>query len=486
MPADRSRAFMPAASPNRFPLAATMSPRTPAAFLLVVLAAALSGCEQFHNQPLSPEKSARALDSRSLDEPALATWIAGHGGRKRQGVWDFEALTLAAFYFHPSLDVARAHWRVAQAGLETAAARPNPSIGLIPGYDVTGGSGLSPWLANLDFNWPIETSGKRARRMDKARAEAEAARMQLASAAWELRVKLRESIVAMKAAELRAGHLEKQGAALREVVKLLEQRQAAGTVSVSEVTPARLNAIKSANDMADARRQAAVARTQVAEALGVPTRALGGVAIAMEAAPPSSAGRLLSAEARRQALQHRADILAALAEYAASEADLRLQMAKQYPDINLGPAYEFDQGDNKWHLGLTVEIPLLNRNRGPIAEAKARREEAGAKFLQVQAKALAEIDRATVNYGAEQDQLKRSADLVKEEQREFELKQNALQAGAVDVLEAKLTEVELMAAGLSHLEVQARVQAAYGQLEDALQLSIDSLRLVEQGRTPPL
>lgn len=441
-----------------------------------------AGCESYQSRPISAAASARALDHRSLDDPGLQAWISGHGGKRRKEEWDFKSLTLAAFYFHPDLDVARAHWKVAEAGRITAAARPNPSVSLIPGYDVTSHAGVSPWLATLDLNWPIETSGKRARRLDKAKAETEAARLRLAGAAWDLRVKLRENMVAMNAAELRAAQLEKQGAALREVVKLMEQRQAAGSISISEIMPARLNSIKVANDLADAQRQAAVARTRVAEALGLSTRALGGLRLVMDPAPPTGAGRLLDPESRRKALQHRADILAALADYAASEAELRLQIAKQYPDVTLGPAYEFDQGDNKWHLGFTLELPVLNRNRGPIAEAKAKREEAGAKFLQTQARAQAEIDRAIVNYRAEQSQLQRSAEFVKEERRGFELKQNALKAGAADVLEAKLTEVELMAAELIHLENEARAQAAYGLLEDALQISIDSIRLVERGR----
>jgi outer membrane protein TolC len=35
-------------------------------------------------------------------------------------------------------------------------------------------------------------------------------------------------------------------------------------------------------------------------------------------------------------------VLAALADYAASEAALRLEIAKQYPDIHLNPGYQLD------------------------------------------------------------------------------------------------------------------------------------------------
>ena len=80
--------------------------------------------------------------------------------------------------------------------------------------------------------------------------------------------------------------------------------------------------------------------------------------------------------------------MGALADFAASQATLRLEIAKQYPDVRLSPGYQYDQGDNKWSLGLSVDLPVLNRNQGPIAEAKARRSEAAARFNAVQAKAL--------------------------------------------------------------------------------------------------
>ena len=41
-------------------------------------------------------------------------------------------LTLAAFYFHPELDVARAQWAVAEAARITAGERPALAAGVAP------------------------------------------------------------------------------------------------------------------------------------------------------------------------------------------------------------------------------------------------------------------------------------------------------------------------------------------------------------------
>ena len=53
---------------------------------------------------------------------------------------------------------------------------------------------------------------------------------------------------------------------------------------------------------------------------------------------------------RRQALQRRPDVRADLADYAASEAALRIEIAKQYPDIHLDTGCEYDRGLQKWDL----------------------------------------------------------------------------------------------------------------------------------------
>ena len=107
----------------------------------------------------------------------------------------------------------------------------------------------------------------------------------------------------------------------------------------------------------------------------MPTRALDGVKFSF-AALNQFPRELTRPEVRRQALLNRADVRGALAEYAASQSALQLEIANQYPDLHLGPGYAWNTGnagDNEWELGLTVTLPVLNHNQGPVAEAEAKR-----------------------------------------------------------------------------------------------------------------
>src|SRR5204862_1945359 len=172
-------------------------------------------------------------------------------------------------------------------------------------------------------------------------------------------------------------------------------------------------------ELGDSNAQGAQARVRLAEALGVSAGALEGVGLVFDFFEPA-ADELASMEARRMALRGRSDILGALADYAAAEAELRLQIARQYPDVRLNPGYQFDQGDNKWTLGITFELPVLNQNQGPIAEAGARREEAAARFTELQAKTIGEIDRAVAAHRVAREQLATSDSVLaaQEQQRQ--------------------------------------------------------------------
>jgi len=450
--------------------------------------ALLAGCAHFKPQPLAPEKTAAQFESRRLDDAGLKKFLEQNLGHELQNWpetnWNFQELTLAAFYFQPSLEVARAQWRVAQAGIKTAGGRPNPTLSLTPGYDTTTAI-PSPWFPAVNLDLPVETMGKRGKRIAEAKNLSESARLDIVTAAWKVRSDVRASLLDFTVAERRAAFLEKQLAAQQQIVKLLQQRLDAGEIARPEFTSAQIALNKPQIDLSDAQSKRAGARSRLAESLGVSAAALDCVKFQFDFSALPADG-LTSAEARRAALQSRADILGALADYAASEDDLRLEIAKQFPDVHLNPGYQYDQGDNKWSVGLTFDLPILNQNQGPIAEAKARRELAAAKFLQLQAQVIAEIDRAVAGSRVAEEQFKTGNALFESEQQQQKSAQAQLEVGAANQLDFVGAQVELNSALLAQLENEAQLQTALGQLEDALQNPLTlSNSIVQQTQKNP-
>jgi len=443
----------------------------------LLLAVWLTGCARFVSQPISPADNAAQLDARRLDDAGLKKFLERNRGHVLEAwplkVWDFETLTLAAFYFNPSLDLARAQWSAAQAGVQTAGGRPNPTLNLTPGYDFSAASGVSPWIPFFSVDVPVETAGKRGRRIAKAKHLSESSRLNIATVAWHVRRNVRGSLLDSTVADRRAALLENQMRVQEQMVKLLEQRLAVGAISQPDLTAARIALNKTRLDLGDAHSKRAEARARLAEALGVGSSALEDAELSPEFADRSAA-ELTSAEARRVALQGRSDVLSALGDYAAAEAELQLQIAKQYPDVHLSPGYQYDQGDNKWTLGIVLELPVLNQNQGPIAEARARRDEAAARFTELQAKVIGEIDRAGAAYRATRAQLATTDALLAAAQQQQQSAEAQLKAGAADPLDRVMAEFELGVAALTKLDRQTTLQQSLGELEDALQQPIDS------------
>ena len=169
-----------------------------------------------------------------------------------------------------------------------------------------------------------------------------------------------------------------------------------------------------------------------------------------------------------------------MAEYAASQSALQLEIAKQYPDVSLGPGYEYDQGAHKWGLSVGAELPVFNRNQGPIAEAEARRTEAAARFLSLQAKVVAEIDQAVAGRAAVRDALRQIETLLVMQRRQAQSVEAMVKAGGADPLDLASAQLEVRLTELARLDAVLKAQQALGLLEDAVQVPFEALPSVEQ------
>jgi outer membrane protein TolC len=441
------------------------------------------GCAHFEPQPLAPVQTAFALENRTLDDPGLAAFLEKNLPRDAASgpsrAWDFERLTLAAFYYHADLEVARAQWGVAQAAIQTAGGRPNPSVSVTPALNfshVNTAPGLSPWLPAISFDVPLETAGKRGHRIAQARQLSESARLNLAAAAWHVRAAVRASLLDYAAARqretLRQGRISIQ----QQIIARLDQQIQAGAMAGSEVVTFRIALQKTQLELADAQRERAESRARLAESIGIPVRALEGVELPEDFPEnAAAAASLTSGEMRRQALLGRADILAALADYAAAQSALQLEIARQYPDVHFSPGYQFDQGDNLWSLGLTVELPVLNQNQGPIAEAAAKRIEAAARFNALQAKVLADLDSAVESFRATEKSLALLQDLAVSQARSRDAIQAQVSAGAAAPLDLLNAQLEFAEAEEGQLEAQVKRQQSLAALEEAVQRPIEMI-----------
>jgi outer membrane protein TolC len=173
---------------------------------------------------------------------------------------------------------------------------------------------------------------------------------------------------------------------------------------------------------------------------------------------------------------HRADLQRSLADYAGADAALRLELARQYPDVVLSPGYTFEEGFARYVLGAALQpVALFHRNQGPIAVAEAQRLEAASRFDALQAQAIGDMERALVHYRAALDEWREANDRLIGVQRDHEdAARRALEAGEGDRLSLATVRLQTVTASRARLDALTRVQTALGALEDAMQQPLEA------------
>ena len=430
-----------------------------------------TGCaiHKYRPAPISTASSLAVFEERSLSDTGLKQFIENNTHQTLESwplrTWNIDQLTLAAYYYSPDLDLARANVANAEAGTLTAGARPNPTIGVGAGYET---SPESPYLWNLDFTLPIETAGKRGYRVLEARQLTEASRLALAEAAWQVRMKVRTALLEYLISERQVGVLEAEEKARGQQVHLLQRRLDAGEIARPELNGAELDltnirlALRAAQGSIDTNRGA------LAAAIGIPVSSLAEhdfIWPKLEAPSPVS-----TQDIQRQAALNRLDLRQALAEYQASEANLRLQIAKQYPDLQLAPNASHQEGFNNVALGVVLELPILNQNQGPIAEAEARRKQVAAHFHALQTEAIAEANGALASYKTALAQLMEADTGLNTVQQNLERQAaRSVQRGEEDRIFLTAVQIQAAITARAHLDALHNTQLALGALENAIQ-----------------
>ena len=416
----------------------------------VLSATAVAGCTHYQAQPLEPANSAKAFAARHL-------------GSSRE--WNRAELLALALKQNPELEVARAEVNAALSREISAAQNPNPDMTLQSEY---ARHDSHPWLYGVSFDWLLRSSEQRRLGMEMARLDTGNARLQLMDRAWAVRRGLAAALSDWESARRRAGLLDRLVRAQDRLIELEEQRVKMGEDAPSELITSRQARMQLELEQAELHSLAAAAQSAAATALGMPSAALDELRFTWPDwgdPPPLDESR--KREAREQALLSRADLAAAIGDYAAAEAKLKLAVARQYPQFTLSPGYYWDHGIAKFPFDVGFTLPL-NRNRGEIAEARAGRELAAQRMLALQAAIYGEVAAAE----REENIARESADAAErrltQTQRQSQQADLALRLGAIAVQDQVGAQIIATQAEKEALLMREKLQIARNNLEDAL------------------
>ena len=447
-----------------------------------------AGCATYQAKPLKPAAFETQFYARSLMNVNLKKFIARQPIKLHPGfpqVQNLSTLVAAGWYYSPALRVQLAQLDVDAANMITASQSPNPTVALSPTYATNVAPGINPWILGFNFTIPIETAGRREDRMAQAKALTQAGRYDLGQIAWNVRQAVRQALIHYSFAHRQVRLLRQQAHNTAMILSLIQSRFQAGGISRPVYTAAEIQAHQAVLALVAAQGQVRQSRIQLAAAISLPARALRNVKFTysqLMTTPPVR--KLNMKQLSRAALLNRMDIQSLLAQYQAAEAALKLQIARQYPNIDIGPGYKFNQGANEFTLGFAMALPIFNQNQGAIAAANAQRLVIAAELEQKQTTVITQIRSVLSYYRSALRQL-RTADAIEIQARtQLRATRSAFKAGAQSRL--ALSEAQLTLNTFAQAALQARISAvvALENLEDILEAPLGDAPKMPKGTNP--
>ena len=464
-------------------------------FLPAFLAIFLAACNflQYTAKPIDPVANTIKFETKDPAGQSFNQYLLNNGYKTEQlpiSVWGLDELTFCALFFHPSLDVARAQWRAAELSELAAAEKPIPNLNGNLAHSNRANGDISPFAFGLSIDIPIETANKRDIRIENAHHLSQSAKLEIAQIAWELRNQIAQTLIEYQFNACQIKSLNEEQLRRQEIVAIYQKRVALGAASNIELSVAKLQLQTTTAELNANEQTKLVLLSELASHLGLPLNKVAKITlvggnnnlqssdeqtwIQQNWATQTSDSSTLPADAQTSALLNRLDIRIALEKYAIAEAKLKLEIAKQYPDITISPGYAYEFGDRIWSLGLSSLFTLLNKNKVAITEATQLREVEAAQFTTLQSKVIAEVNVANAQVIQAKLALDNQQQLFKQEQINSQRMSRQFAAGEIDRLALTFVKLEDNAAEKSLALGYFQLKTALNTLENTLQKPIIS------------
>lgn len=452
------------------------------ATLLTCLPIVIAACgfQQYVAKPIEPRAIAQRIDNKRPDDSQFHQFLINNGYSPEQlpiQQWGVDELIYCSLFFHPDLEVTRAQWRAAEAAGFVSAGKPKPTINAHIAKSNNANDDISPYALGLSIDIPIETANKRNLRIENAEHLSLAAKLKIAQTAWQLRNQVAQSLYEYQFNQQLIKLLAKEQAQRQAIVAIYQKRISLGESSNVELSTANLQLQTATTELNAKQQNQLVLLSRLANSLGLSINQLEKMPLAEAINIESLASSMGNDQTARSDIQSRAllnrlDIRIALERYAAAEAKLKLEIAKQYPDIVISPGYAYEFGDKIWSLGLSSLLTLLNKNKLAIAEATQLREVEAAQFEALQSRVISEVNIANAKLAQARQMLENQRNIYLQQQQNTLRMERRLRAGEADRLESIYTKLEETVAEKNVALGQFQLASAINELENALQLPL--------------
>ncbi len=406
--------------------------------LLLLLATALCGCRSYEALSIDVDEHLRAFRTRA-PAPEGAAGLTRAQGRE------------LAKLLHPDARLARRRAGVATVVRDQAGRIEDPQLQT----NVQNILESVPyrWVPQAQLGLTVPING----RLQKARELADRRRDEAVIDAWATEQRVANELdrvwSAWSAARQRVALFERT---CRNLATL--ETIAARLVEVGGLTRPGARVFGLERERREAGRALAVADVT---ATGIELRAALGLHpdAALALAPdllvtPFAAG----AAAQRAALRRSPRLRAREAALAAADADFVLQLREQWPDLQLFPGWQEEDGQPRAGFGLTLSLPVFTANEPEVLRAEAERAWAAEAWRAALEQLVQEHAAVEVRRAAAADQVARFEALHARAAEQVRENRRLAEVGQLDVLlmlDAVLREHDAQLAAIDAAEARA-------------------------------
>ncbi len=397
---------------------------------------------------------------------ALLSWCVAHAQERAPTIEPAAELTLQqalklAFEASPVLAAARREVEAAAAQVLQGSLRPNPEFT----YQTEDASRISR-TSSVEIGLPFETAGKREARVRAADLSREVALSDLDGRTLRLRAAVVAGFFDVLAAQELAALAADSVRLAQRATDIAAKRVAAGKVSPVEETRARVAEAGVRVTQTQADSELRNARRRLSSLWGNPSpnfsRAQGEV---------DRLGDLPPAEAIEQRLANSPLLQRAQRELARRQSLVTLEQSRAVPDfmLSVGVRRSIETQGNLALLGVTVPLPVANRNQGNILEALRREDKARDELFATQVALVSDVQQAIERVRARRDEaelLRR--DVLPGARSAYDAATIGFENGKFSFLEVLDAQRTLFAVKSQYLNALANFHRAQAELEGLL------------------
>jgi cobalt-zinc-cadmium efflux system outer membrane protein len=284
------------------------------------------------------------------------------------GLGDVLALTLVR---NPELSAYSYEIRTREAQALQSSLLPNPELGVRT--EEFGGTGATKGFdaaeTTIEVGQLIELAGKRAKRTHAAQLDKELADWDYKARRLDVFTEAAKAFIEVLAAQERVALAEQLNKLAAEVKYAVGQRVIAGKVSPLDETKADVSVAASQIELDKSKRSFDIARTKLSAFWGSSKPLFAGLKGDIFETKPHGTFEEFSAQAANNP-----DIARWKSELSHRRAVVALEKSKSVPDITIsaGTKYLAGPDDTAFVVGVSIPLPIFNRNQGNISAAHAQ------------------------------------------------------------------------------------------------------------------